>query len=557
MRMIKLIMFLLLPMLGFSQLVNDGGTITVKDGAVLHVESDVHNMNSGTLDIQGTGVLEVQGNLTNDATLTASQNSTVKFIGAGNSNLKSSSAVLGNVIMDKTNANLILVDDASIATSLDFNAANNRVVLGTNDLVLDPVASITNAATGKYVQADGTGKLVMKYNNTGVKTFEVGDVDDYSPLMVNVTSATMGANASVAVNVDDAKHTAVAGTVTDFLTRNWSHTVNDMTAYTAMTTATYVAADISGTEANIKGAAYDGANWTHTNATTAAANVVSVEVDENDVAVTAFAPQADQLLMNIKIFLQGPYSGTMMGDALRSGGLLPTTEPYTGLGYAHVGGGGEVAVATVFDLGGTSGAGATHDDIVDWVVVELRDMGDNTNILATKSALVQRDGDIVDIDGTSTLAIAAPNGDGSFFIAVRHRNHLGFMSDAARALTTTASAHDFTNGSIATYGTNALKIDGGVYMMWAGNANGNNFVGYSSPDNDVDVILNAVLNHPGNAFNSKTYQYQEYSQLDNNMNSNVGYAAPDNDVDGILNSVLNHPSNAFNSKTFQITEQLP
>ena len=38
-----------------------------------------------------------------------------------------------------------------------------------------------------------------------------------------------------------------------------------------------------------------------------------------------------------KVFLQGPYAAGLMSDALRSGDLLPVTEPYTDLGFTQVG----------------------------------------------------------------------------------------------------------------------------------------------------------------------------------------------------------------------------
>ena len=56
-----------------------------------------------------------------------------------------------------------------------------------------------------------------------------------------------------------------------------------------------------------------------------------------------------------------------MNDALRAGGLLPLTEPYTALGYVHTnGGGGETVQQSVLNTTGNSA-------VVDWVVIELRE----------------------------------------------------------------------------------------------------------------------------------------------------------------------------------------
>ena len=78
------------------------------------------------------------------------------------------------------------------------------------------------------------------------------------------------------------------------------------------------------------------------------------------------------------------------------------------------------------------------DAIVDWVVVELRDKNDNTSILHSRAALLQADGDVVDVDGFSPVSISAPSD--SYHIAVLHRNHLGVMSAAPIALTSTATS---------------------------------------------------------------------------------------------------------------------
>ena len=94
-----------------------------------------------------------------------------------------------------------------------------------------------------------------------------------------------------------------------------------------------------------------------------------------------------------KVFLDGPYvSGTqLMNDNLRNLGIIPTVEPYTGIGYTHVGGGGESVTAPVLAVTG-------NNAIVDWVVLELRDKNNSASLLRTRTALVQRDGDVVDVD---------------------------------------------------------------------------------------------------------------------------------------------------------------
>jgi len=67
----------------------------------------------------------------------------------------------------------------------------------------------------------------------------------------------------------------------------------------------------------------------------------------------------------------------------------------------------------------------TGDDaIVDWIHIELRSKDDMEVVIATRSGLLQRDGDVVDLDGVSSLRFQGVNVD-SFYVVAKHRSHLG------------------------------------------------------------------------------------------------------------------------------------
>ncbi|MFZ1290773.1 MAG: endonuclease [Melioribacteraceae bacterium] len=66
------------------------------------------------------------------------------------------------------------------------------------------------------------------------------------------------------------------------------------------------------------------------------------------------------------------------------------------------------------------------NDIVDWVLVELRETFDGPAV-ASKSALLRKDGRIVSDDGLNTVIKINAN-PGQYFIVVKHRNHLAVMS---------------------------------------------------------------------------------------------------------------------------------
>jgi hypothetical protein len=255
-----------------------------------------------------------------------------------------------------------------------------------------------------------------------------------------------------------------------------------------------------------------------------------------------------------KVFLQGPYnSGTStMNDNLRSGGYLPLAEPYTSLNFTHFGsGGGETTWQTVLDVTG-------NNAIVDWVFVELRSKSNPATKIATRCALVQRDGDVVDTDGISPVNFHELEAD-SFYVAVRHRNHLGVCTAGKYAVNGNGVVTiDFTNPAVGTWGTNAQKDLGGSKRgMWGGDGNGDNKIVYAGSGTDVTPISSTVFLNPLNTAFSPSFPKFGYQRPDYNMDGKVVYAGSGTDVTTISSNVFLHPSNTGFSPSFPINEQLP
>ena len=187
--------------------------------------------------------------------------------------------------------------------------------------------------------------------------------------------------------------------------------------------------------------------------------------------------------LNLKALLSGPLTSSgLMHDALRQSGLIPNSDPYalntSSNPYApiftHVNGGGEIV-----DPGVLSNAG--NDAIVDWVFIQLRDKNNSTTVLYTRSALIQRDGDIVDMDGVSPVFFSNTTPD-MYYVSLKHRNHLGIMGLNAYNLSLNPANIDFTNVNTPLF-TNAApnnnlgmagvqtRIVGGKRALFAGNCN--------------------------------------------------------------------------------------
>lgn len=257
---------------------------------------------------------------------------------------------------------------------------------------------------------------------------------------------------------------------------------------------------------------------------------VTVAVDE---AVCGVRPA-------LRALLEGPLDpGTgLMHDSLRVLGLLPAHEPYTAAGYAWPPGssGGDLAAPSAF-------AATGPDAIADWVVVELRDAIDPSQVLAARCGLIQRDGDIVAADGSTPLRFNLPQGP--YHVAVRHRNHLGVMTAAPIAFGTTPTAVDLSTEATPAWGTEARKAIGALRALWMGNVVNDGVLRYVGAGNDRDPILVAI------GGSVPTAVITGYRAEDTNMDGKVKYTGAGNDRDPILVNVGGSvPTNTR-------TEQLP
>jgi hypothetical protein len=227
---------------------------------------------------------------------------------------------------------------------------------------------------------------------------------------------------------------------------------------------------------------------------------------------------------DLTMLLDGAYDEgvDLMRDDLRAAGLVPTTEPHAGLGFAHVGvGAGQQMDPALLAI---AGPGA----VVDWVFLELRDAGAGTQVLATANGLVRRDGTVVAPDGGAVFFQALP---GAYRIAVRHRNHLGAMTAASLPLDREPTLVDMSDPGLAAFGTDAMRLRNGRTLLWAGNTLGDDAVRYTGAGNDRDPVLARI----GGTVPSATVA--GYHTEDANLDGTVRYTGAANDRDLILQTI--------------------
>lgn len=231
-----------------------------------------------------------------------------------------------------------------------------------------------------------------------------------------------------------------------------------------------------------------------------------------------FAVPLAEVRVSARVMLEGPFlpGSGLMHDSLRVLGLLPSIEPYSAMGNTTENAGAAIGG----DVLSTTGPNA----IVDHVLLELRDATTPSVRVAARSALVQRDGDMVDLDGVSPVPFHVIQG--SYHLAVRHRNHLSAMTASPEALSSNSVVVDFT--SSAAYGVNAMKDVNGTKCLWAGNARNDSALRYVGADNDRDPVLARI------GGSTPTATVQGYYPEDVNMDGTVRYVGSNNDRDPIL-----------------------
>jgi hypothetical protein len=139
------------------------------------------------------------------------------------------------------------------------------------------------------------------------------------------------------------------------------------------------------------------------------------------------------------------------------------------------------------------------ENIVDWVLVELRDVI-TMEPIAKRSALVTDEGDIVDLDGVSPLMFTA-NPD-QYYVVICHRNHLDILSDGMVDMSSSQGTLDFTLGNAG-----MIEVMPGMWAMIKGDVNSDGLV------NNTDLVLLAPKAAIGYS--------NEYLEFDVNMDGLV------------------------------------
>lgn len=302
----------------------------------------------------------------------------------------------------------------------------------------------------------------------------------------------------------------------------------------------------------------------------------------------AFESQASDIIgksLKIRVYLQGAlmksgvfYSASgkkLMRDNLRVNpfdgkNYIPTSDPYqTTVGLVdlsksnkHIGAGSTPSFCKIDNP--TKVFGVTGENaIVDWIFIEIRSAQFSNQVITTRSGLLQRDGDVVDVDGVSDLSFPDLTAS-QFYVVVKHRNHISAMS----SLVDGSSVVDFTKPETPLFtfssGLSEMNYQGlgqhksteyKVMALWAGDANSDCAVKKTMESDDLNVIF--IENQRFFKTNVASGAIGYY-QGDIDMNGRVKYDGSGDDSSIFMSILKEFSLNKLKLENFShFIEQLP
>jgi len=207
-----------------------------------------------------------------------------------------------------------------------------------------------------------------------------------------------------------------------------------------------------------------------------------------------YIEEQTSLRLDVTAMFEGPFNGTDMTPDLNP--ILPMGQPYDTYPWEYD---GAEAVSIL-----------PNADIVDWLLVEIRDASSASSAtsatsLGGQAAFIQRDGQIVGLDGNPVLSFDLQITQ-NLFVVLWHRNHLPVLSNYAVIPTNGIHTYDFTTAASQAYGNNQNDLGGGVFGMIGGDANADGTInqfdgtevwylqvgrtGYLQGDANMDIQVN-------------------------------------------------------------------
>jgi hypothetical protein len=195
---------------GSITVTNGANSISVASGATFAMTTGANSISVDEIILAGGATYKTGGkSITNLTTLTLDPNSTFEFDGlSAVETTPLSNPIFGNVTLSNASG-LNINGTVRINKILNFNAAGTVNTGGANTLTLESTATITNAASDRFVK----GPLRRTYASTGAFTYPVGSGSESRNATLNITAGTFGINDSVTITISHSTASFSQGTL--------------------------------------------------------------------------------------------------------------------------------------------------------------------------------------------------------------------------------------------------------------------------------------------------------------------------------------------------------
>ena len=498
-----------------QSIINHGADIFISSGSAIVIDGDFENQLDGS--VNNSGDILITGDWINNQTsgnLLLNTNGTVSLVGSVVQNLGGTHATYFYDLDLQNDANINGPADISVASDLVLSGTN--ISLGNNGLLMQSIGEILGAGSSGYVITNGTGKLTQ-YVNSNNKLFPIGSNTDYTPVLLNNAGTADSYGTRVFSDVLTGGLTgATIPEINDCVEMTWDISENVSGGSNLAITA-YWGNAVEGPSfdrAHCGIGHYTDGSWDgQPEASASGSNPYSV-TRTGITSLSAFAvgdtesPMAITLdmIVDVKALLEGPFDGAEMQSVLNSDEYIPLNQPYNTTPWNY--GGSESVVAI------------PNANVVDWVLVEMRDAPDAAlalpgTVIERQAAFVLKDGTIVSMDGASPLACVASNITYDLFVVIYHRNHLAVMSADPLSQTDGVYMYNFTTGGNQAYENGAAgqkEIATGIWGMFGGDVNS---------DGDISSTDKTIWGPQAGTKGYNASDLDMSSQIDNQDKNNI------------------------------------
>ena len=373
-----------------------------------------------------------------------------------------------------TNFPPVAVDDnattyAGMPTIINVKANDNDPngqPLSNPEIIGTPVGGTAS------VNPNGTVTFTPTPGFVGTATFKYAVCDNSSPALCDTATVTITVNPAPAptnvniapVAIDDANTTYKNTPITASVALNDSDAnVGQSLTFSLVSNTTHgsVSLNANGTYTYTPTANYTGPDqFTYQ----VCDNGSPTKCDTAVVYLTVFENPC--VTLDLKVMLEGSFNSATgkMKTTLNQRGLLPGQTPIGQFALATTA--GQPYKSAPWNYNGTETVSTYASTVVDWVLVSIRSSTTLATTLYTAAALLHDDGRIEFINPCFNLPV-----NGSFYVVIEHRSHLGVMSPTVLNIVNGKVTFDFTTSDsyiISNPPSFGQKQKGSKWVMYAG-----------------------------------------------------------------------------------------